>query len=84
VSAIYGRIVANESATDEERETLRSLAHTFIKRDGADAILLAGTDLAFVFDPANTDFPHLDGARTHIDAIMGALVAGLGSPAKDG
>ena len=32
--------------------------------------MLAGTDLSFVFRPENTDFPHLDGARTHIKAIM--------------
>jgi hypothetical protein len=38
-----------------------------------DAILLAGTDLSFVFGPENTDFPHLDGARVHLDAIMRAV-----------
>jgi len=73
VCAIYGKIVENERATDEERETLRALAHTLIEREGADAILLAGTDLSFVFGPENTDFPYLDGARVHIDAIMRAV-----------
>jgi aspartate racemase len=36
-------------------------------------ILLAGTDLSFVFNSDNADFPHVDGARTHIDAIMREL-----------
>jgi aspartate racemase len=70
VGGIYGNIVANERASDEEFQALRTLAHQLIERERLDAILLAGTDLAFVFDPGNTDFPHLDGARTHISAIM--------------
>jgi aspartate racemase len=45
-----------------------------IEREKAEAILLAGTDLAFVFNPSNTDFPYLDGARVHIDAIMHRLL----------
>jgi len=73
ISAIYARIVENERATDQERETLRSLAHTLVKREGVDAILLAGTDLSFVFSPENTDFPHVDGARMHIEAILRAV-----------
>jgi aspartate racemase len=76
VGGIYGNIVANERASDEEFETLRALAHELIERDRVDAILLAGTDLAFVFNPGNTDFPHLDGARTHIDAIMRCMLPG--------
>jgi aspartate racemase len=70
VAGIYGNIVANEGASPEEFDILRTLAHTMVERERLDAILLAGTDLAFVFGPGNTDFPHLDGARTHIDAIM--------------
>jgi aspartate racemase len=73
VGDIYRKIVETEGASPEEFETLRSLAHRLINDDGADEILLAGTDLAFVFRPENTDFPHLDGARTHIEAIMRAI-----------
>lgn len=70
VGAIYGKIVENEGATREEFEVLRSLAHRLVEQEGADTILLAGTDLSFVFRPENTDFPHLDGARVHIAEIM--------------
>ena len=73
ISRIYGNIVANERASDEEFSALRTLAHTLIAQEHADAILLAGTDLSFVFGPDNTDFPHLDGARAHVDAIMRAV-----------
>ena len=70
---IYAKIAQQEQASREEYETLRSLAHTLIDRERLDGILLAGTDLSLVFNPENTDFPHLDGARAHIDAIMHKL-----------
>jgi aspartate racemase len=70
LGSIYVRIVEEEHASEADYATLRALAHTLIDRERLDAILLAGTDLSFVFNPENTDFPHLDGARTHIDAIM--------------
>ncbi len=30
----------------------------------------SGTDLTIVFNPDNTDFPHIDGARVHVETIM--------------
>ncbi|HEX6771581.1 MAG TPA: hypothetical protein VF126_06120, partial [Acidobacteriaceae bacterium] len=73
VSDIYVRVVEEAKASPEDYEQLRSLAHSVIEREKVDAIVLAGTDLAFVFNEHNTDFPHLDGARVHIQAIMDAL-----------
>jgi aspartate racemase len=73
LSNLYARIVEDEHASGEDYATLRALAHSLIDRERLDAILLAGTDLSLVFNPANTDFPYLDGARTHIDAIMHKL-----------
>jgi aspartate racemase len=74
IAAIYVRVVEEGRASAEDYETLRSLAHTLIEREKLDAIILAGTDLAFVFNPENTDFPHVDGARVHLKAIMAELV----------
>jgi aspartate racemase len=70
IADIYVRVVEEARASDEDFNRLRTLAHTLIERERLDGIVLAGTDLAFVFNPANTDFPHLDGARVHIEAIM--------------
>jgi aspartate racemase len=84
VSDIYKKIVEHEQASAEQFQALRSLAHTLIERENLDAILLAGTDFSFVFHPANTDFPHLDGARTHIDAIMQALFSETRMPPHPG
>ncbi len=73
VNEVYVRIVETEQASREDYELLRNLAHTLVKRERLDAILLAGTDFSFVFNSTNTDFPHLDGARAHIDAIMNEI-----------
>jgi aspartate racemase len=70
LNEMYARIVEKEHATQEEYEALRQLAHELVERERLDAIVLAGTDLSFVFRPDNTDFPHLDGARVHVEAIM--------------
>ena len=75
VSNIYVRVVEEAKASSEDYEQLRSLAHKVIERENLDAIVLAGTDLAFVFNEENTDFPYLDGARVHIQAIMDQLAA---------
>jgi len=73
ISETYKRIVEKESATPEELESLRTLAHRLIEKERLDGILLAGTDWSFVFDAHNADFPHVDGARAHIQAIMSEL-----------
>jgi aspartate racemase len=73
ISNIYGEVVRNEEASRSQKEGLCRLAHALIKREELDAVLLAGTDFSLVFEPETTDFPHLDGARVHIDAIMHRL-----------
>ncbi|HEY1474171.1 MAG TPA: aspartate/glutamate racemase family protein [Pseudolabrys sp.] len=65
----YTDIVAGR-ATNAQLEELRGLAQTFVARDGAQAVLIAGTDLSGVFTDSNAGFPMLDCARVHIDAIV--------------
>jgi len=60
--------------TKEQYERLRGVAFRLIERERLDAILLAGTDLSLVFNESNTDFPHVDGARVHIEGIMRELL----------
>jgi aspartate racemase len=78
VSNIYSRIVEDAKASPGDYDQLRALAYRVIERETLDAVVLAGTDLAFVFDESNTDFPHLDGARVHIAAIVDALLVPAG------
>jgi aspartate racemase len=74
LGAIYANIVQNERASSAEVEALISASHGLIER-GADAILLAGTDLSFVLHPEAIVFPSVDGARIHIAEIMRQLTA---------
>jgi aspartate racemase len=62
----YMRIVNGET---EPRATLSQIAHGL----PVDAIVLAGTDLALVYDESNADFPHVDCVQAHIRAILDAL-----------
>ena len=69
----YSGLARTGAATAGDRQRLVELAGTLRARDGAEAIVLAGTDLALIFDEHNTPFPHLDCARAHIQAIMRAV-----------
>jgi aspartate racemase len=70
IHSTYYQVVDTGTSTPAQREGLTCLAHKLIERDGVEAIILAGTDLALVFDESNIDFPHIDGARIHLETIM--------------
>jgi aspartate racemase len=71
----YVDVVARGQGTAEHRATFTQVAHTLMARDRVDAIVLAGTDLATVFDQDNTGFPAIDCAAAHIEGIMRRLPA---------
>ena len=70
----YVELARTGKGSEEQHRKLTALAHTLIKRDGLDAIILAGTDLALLFNETNTDFPNLDCAALHIQAILSELL----------
>jgi aspartate racemase len=70
----YVQLAKDGVGSAEQRDRLHSIAHTLCDRDKAEAIVLAGTDLSLLFNAANTDFPHIDGARVHVLAIMRRLL----------
>ena len=80
IHAIYLALATAGAADPAQFQALRGIAHTLIQRERLDAIILAGTDLSLLFNKANTDFPHIDSARVHIDEIMRQLFI---VPAKD-
>jgi aspartate racemase len=69
----YVRTAARGEGTEADRAALTSLAHALIQREGLEAIVFAGTDLALLFNESNTRFPYIDCAQLHIDAIMDAI-----------
>ncbi|HEY4140414.1 MAG TPA: aspartate/glutamate racemase family protein [Pseudolabrys sp.] len=74
INAIYMEVVAGRG-TPAQIDELRKLAQTFVSRDDAEAVLIAGTDLSPVINEANAGFPSIDCAAIHIDAIMRQLTA---------
>jgi aspartate racemase len=70
IHEIYLQLVSDGAGSERQFRSLTEIAHTLCTRDGAEAIVLAGTDLALVFNEGNTDFPHVDCARLHIEAMM--------------
>src|SRR5437763_4162682 len=67
--------VVYDRSTPETIDRLREVAHTLMKREGAESVLLAGTDLSMVMNEANASFPTIDCAAVHIAAITRKLLS---------
>ena len=67
--------VVYDRATPEGIDRLRELARTLMRRDGAESVLLAGTDLSMVLNEGNAGFPTIDCAGVHIQAITKRLLS---------
>jgi aspartate racemase len=61
--AIAGR------AIDERRRVFFSIGKNLCRVQGADAIVLGGTDLFRAFEGQDCDFPVINCAAVHVDAI---------------
>jgi len=70
VHRIYLELATNGRIAPADEAKLREIAGTLCRRDGVEAILLAGTDLNLIFSEANAGFPAVDCAAAHIDAIV--------------
>lgn len=70
----YVELAQRGKGSEAQYRGLTNFALTFCKRDGVDAIILAGTDLALLFNDANIEFPYIDCAALHLQAIMQAML----------
>ncbi len=59
-------------ASEAQRAFFFETGKAMCEDQGADAVLLAGTDLFLAFDGHDCGFPVLDGALIHIDALVKA------------
>ena len=75
IGTAYQRLLDSRTPAPGDVDRLREIAAALQKREGVEAILLAGTDLTVIFDEANAGFPCIDVARPHIDAIVARLIA---------
>lgn len=68
--SIYRSIQIHGKASDDERDWLRRLCDELHRNRGAQAVVLAGTDLADVFNVGAEAFPVINSAQIHIEAIV--------------
>jgi aspartate racemase len=74
VHRIYLELATNGRITAADEAKLREIADMLCRRDGVEAIVLAGTDLNLIFSEANAGFCAVDCAAAHIDAIVDRMV----------
>jgi aspartate racemase len=75
IGRAYQRILDTQEADPTDAADLRGIAIELQHRDGVEAVLLGGTDLALMFDESTAGFPAIDVARLHIEAIVERLAS---------
>ena len=70
----YLELLQKGAGTEEQHRSLTAIAHTLLRRDGVDAIVMGGTDLSVLFNERNTAFPHIDCATLHLQRIVHGLL----------
>jgi aspartate racemase len=75
IHTTYVELAAEGKSSPEKRDKLRTVAETLMRRDGVDAIVLAGTDLTLLFDEITAGFPCVDCARAHVEEILRRVAA---------
>jgi aspartate racemase len=63
------------AATPVQRERLLTAGERLVRDQGAEVVLLGGTDLNLVYDGIALDFSVIDSAAVHVDAIVNAALA---------
>lgn len=71
----YVGLARTGKASPQLHREMSALARTIVSRDNVDAIIFAGTDLSLLFNESNTDFPYIDCAALHLEAILTELLA---------
>jgi aspartate racemase len=66
----YVTMAATGVATDAQRAVFAAASRQLLKDRGVEAIMLGGTDLALIFNDQTSDFPLVDCAEIHIEAIV--------------
>lgn len=74
VQRAYVALAAAGRATAEQRALFFAVGQELCRQQGAEAVVLGGTDLFLAFDGHDCGFPVIDSARVHSDALYRASV----------
>lgn len=70
----YVAMALEGEATEEQRAHFFRVGKQLVSEAGADAVVLAGTDLFLAFEGRACGFPVIDSAEVHIDALFKASI----------
>jgi len=73
----YLEMATTGIVTEQQRNRLFSIGKSLCKDQGAEAVLLAGTDLFLAFDGYDCGFEAIDGALVHINAVHRRSITGV-------
>ena len=74
---VYIALARAGAIGEDGRATLFRIGRDLVERQGAEAVLLAGTDLFVAFEGRDPGYPTIDGALLHVEAIARASMDGL-------
>jgi aspartate racemase len=66
----YATLATTATCTEDQRQRFFDAGRSMVEDQGADAVLLAGTDLAIAFHGFDAGFPVFDCADAHVQAIF--------------
>jgi aspartate racemase len=69
VHQAYVAMAASGIVTEVQRAVFTAVSKRLLKEFGVEAIMLGGTDLALAFNERDVEFPLIDCAGIHADAI---------------
>jgi len=69
VHQAYVAMAASGIVTEAQRAIFAAVSKKLLNESRVEAIMLGGTDLALVFNERSTEFPLIDCAGIHVDAI---------------
>jgi len=72
----YVEMAMSGRVTDAQRQVFFSVGRRLVEEQGAEAIVLGGTDLFLAFDGADRGFELVDCANIHIDTLARAAAGG--------
>jgi aspartate racemase len=75
VHQAYISMATSGFVTDDQRLIFNAVSHRLLANEGAEAIMLGGTDLALAFNEQTAEFPLVDCAGIHADAIARFAIA---------
>ena len=74
VHQAYVTMAASGVVTEAQRTTFNATSRRLLSEAGAQAIMLGGTDLVLAFDERTSDFPVIDCAGIHVDAVARLVI----------